>query len=159
MTGFIKGVISMKILFVCTGNTCRSCMAEALAGKLLEDRFGTGGNIRVSSAGLAAAPGEPASPFAIEAVAWKGADMSDHRAVRLTPEKVLEADLILTMTRGHRDDVNNMFPGHKERVFTLADFAGYGSEVPDPLGHALETYRECAHKLEEMIKRVLDKLE
>ncbi|MDD4335090.1 MAG: low molecular weight protein arginine phosphatase [Desulfotomaculaceae bacterium] len=155
----IKGVISIKILFVCTGNTCRSCMAEALAGRLLEDKFGTGGNIKVSSAGLAAAPEEPASPFAIEAVAWKGIDMSDHRSTMLTAKKMREADLILTMTRGHREQVNSFYSGHEERVFTLADFAGHGGDVPDPLGQTLETYRECARKLEEMIIRALAKLD
>lgn len=148
----------MKILFVCTGNTCRSCMAEALAGRLLEDRFGTGGEVEVCSAGLAASPRDAASPFAVEAMAWKGIDMSDHRAALLTPEKLLEADLVLTMTRGHREQVNAMFPGHAEKVFTLADYAGSGSDVPDPIGQPLETYRQCAGRLEEMILRVLDKL-
>ena len=148
----------MKILFVCTGNTCRSCMAEALAGRFLQDRFGTGGNIQVSSAGLAALPEDAASPFAVEAMAWKGIDMSDHRAAMLTLEKVLEADLILTMTRGHRDHLNNMFPGHAEKVFTLADFAGCGGDVPDPVGQSLETYRQCAGSMESMILSALDKI-
>ena len=147
----------MKILFVCTGNTCRSCMAEGLAGRLLEDRFGTGGNIEVYSAGLAALPEDAASPFAVEAMAWKGIDISDHRATMLTAERMREADLILTMTRGQREQVNSLFPGHAERVFALADFAGHGSDVPDPLGETLEAYRECARKLEEMIVRVLAK--
>lgn len=149
----------MKILFVCTGNTCRSCMAEALAGRLLEDRFGAGGNFQVCSAGLAASPEDAASIFAVEAMAWKGIDMSDHRAAMLTQEKVMEADLVLTMTRGHQEQINIMFPGHGEKVFTLADFAGYGGDIPDPIGQTLETYRECARTLEELIARVLDKLE
>ncbi len=149
----------MRILFVCTGNTCRSCMAEALAGRLLEDRFGAGGNVQVYSAGLAASPEDAASTFAVEAMAWKGIDMSYHRAAMLTPEKVMEADLVLTMTRGHKEQINIMFPGHGEKVFTLADFAGYGGDIPDPIGQKLETYRECARVLEELIARVLDKLE
>lgn len=149
----------MKILFVCTGNTCRSCMAEALAGRLLEDRFGAGGDITVCSAGLAASPEDAASPFAVEAMAWKGIDMSDHRAAMLTPEKVMEADLVLTMTRGHQEQVKIMFPGHGDKVFTLADFAGCGGDIPDPIGQPLAAYRECAHRLEELIVRVLDKLD
>lgn len=148
----------MKILFVCTGNTCRSCMAEALAGRFLEDRYGSGGYIKVDSAGLAVSPDEPASPFAVEAMGWKGIDMSDHRASMLTADKVRESDLILTMTGGHREQVNNLFPGHAEKVYTLADYAGCGSDVPDPIGGSLETYRECARVLEEMVSRALDKL-
>ena len=148
----------MKILFVCTGNTCRSNMAEALAGRLLEDRFGNGGNIMVCSAGLAAAPEEPASPFAVEAMAWKGIDMSDYRASVLTREMVQEADLVLTMTRGHLEQLDILFPGNHKKAFTLAGFAGAGSDIADPIGQSLEAYRQCARSLEEQISRVLDKL-
>lgn len=148
----------MKILFVCTGNTCRSNMAEALAGRLLEDRFGSGSNIEVCSAGLAATPEEAATPFAVEAMAWKGIDMSDYRASVLTWEMVQEADLVLTMTRGHLEQLNILFPGYHGKTFTLADFAGYGSDIADPIGQSLDVYRRCACSLEELISRVLDKL-
>ncbi len=149
----------MKILFVCTGNTCRSCMAEALAKKLLRGGPGAGGNVAVSSAGLAALPGDAASPFAVQAMERMGIDIGGHRATLLSEVKVRQADLILTMTRGHREQLNSLFPGHGSRVFTLADFAGQGCDVPDPIGQTLETYQDCAHKLEEMIARVLDKLD
>jgi protein-tyrosine-phosphatase len=148
----------MKILFVCTGNTCRSNMAEALAGRLLEDRFGAGGNIEVCSAGLAAEPEEAATPYAVEAMAWKGIDMSDYRASLLTREMVQEADLVLTMTRGHLEQLNILFPGYHKKAFTLADFAGSGSDIADPIGQSLDVYRQCACCLEELISRVLDKL-
>ena len=148
----------MKILFVCTGNTCRSNMAEALAGRLMEDRFGSGGYIEVCSAGLAASPEEPAASFAVEAMAWKGIDMSDYRASLLTREMVQEADLVLTMTRGHLEQLNILFPGYHKKAFTLADFAGAGGDIADPIGQSLDVYRQCAHRLEELISRVLDKL-
>jgi protein-tyrosine-phosphatase len=133
-------------------------MAEALAGRLLEDRFGAGGNIEVCSAGLAASPEEAASPFAVEAMAWKGIDMSDYRASRLTLDLVQEADLVLTMTRGHLEQVNMMFPGHAGKTFTLAGFAGSGSDITDPIGQPLDVYRQCARSLEDLIARVLDRL-
>jgi protein-tyrosine-phosphatase len=133
-------------------------MAEALAGRLLEDRFGAGGNIKVYSAGLAASPEEAASPFAVEAMAWKGIDMSDYRASLLTLEMVQAADLVLTMTRGHLEQVNMLFPGHTGKTFTLADFAGSGSDIADPIGQPLVVYRQCARSLEELIARVLDRL-
>ncbi|NQS76593.1 MAG: low molecular weight protein arginine phosphatase [Peptococcaceae bacterium] len=148
----------IKIFFICTGNTCRSCMAEALAGKLLEERFGPNSKISVNSAGLAAFPGDAAAPFAIQVMAGEGINLADHRATLLTEENVREADLILTMTRAHSEQVNSLFPGSDEKVFLLADFAGHGGDVPDPIGQTLETYLQCARKLEEMIIRVLDKL-
>jgi protein-tyrosine-phosphatase len=148
----------MKILFVCTGNTCRSSMAEALAGKLMEDRFGSGGSIAVRSAGVAASPEEAATPFAVEAMAWKGIDMSDYRASLLTREMVQEADLVLTMTREHLEQLNILFPSYHKKAFTLAGFAGSGSDIADPIGQSLDVYRQCAQRLEELISRVLDKL-
>jgi protein-tyrosine-phosphatase len=133
-------------------------MAEALAGRLLEDRFGSGSKIEVCSAGLAAFPEEAASPFAVEAMAWKGIDMSDYRATMLTLDMVQEADLVLTMTQGHLKQVNMMFPGHAGKTFTLADYAGSGSDIADPIGQPLDVYRQCAYSLEELINRVLDRL-
>jgi protein-tyrosine-phosphatase len=148
----------LKILFVCTGNTCRSSMAEALAGKLLEDRLGISSGFEVCSAGLAAFPGETASGAAVEAMAWMGVDMSDYRAALLTRELMQDADLILTMTRGHLDQVKMKFPGHSGKAFTLAEFAGSGSDIADPIGQPLDVYRQCARRLEELIARALDKL-
>jgi protein-tyrosine-phosphatase len=148
----------LKILFVCTGNTCRSSMAEALAGKLLEDRLGISRGFEVCSAGLAAFPGETASGAAVEAMAWMGVDMSDYRAALLTRELMQDADLILTMTRGHLDQVKMKFPGHSGKAFTLAEFAGSGSDIADPIGQPLDVYRQCARRLEELIARALDKL-
>ncbi len=147
----------MKILFVCTGNTCRSIMAEALARKILEKRPGSG--VEVSSAGVNAWPGQKASWQAVEVLAGMGVSLSEHRASRLTPENVREADIILTMTAGHRECVLNLVPEAAEKVFTLAEHAGACGDVPDPIGQPVETYRECARELEDLIVRVLDRLE
>ncbi|BAF61007.1 protein-tyrosine-phosphatase [Pelotomaculum thermopropionicum SI] len=148
----------MKILFVCTGNTCRSSMAEAIARKVLEDRPEKNGNIEVSSAGVAAWPGDRATREAVEALAEMGVDLGGHRAARLTPEAAREADLILTMTGEHRDYVVKLVPEASGKVFTLAEYAGSGGDVPDPFGQPLEAYRNCARVLESLIEKVLDKL-
>lgn len=147
----------MKILFVCTGNTCRSSMAEALARKLLVERRGNS-DIEFYSAGVAAFPDDRASREAVEAMAGMGINLRGHRASSLTLEKVLGADLVLTMTRSHREHINNMYPGHSQKVFTLAEYAGSGADVPDPFGQSLDTYSQCALRLKELIARVLDKL-
>lgn len=148
----------MKILFVCTGNTCRSSMAEALARKLLENRPGEKRGVEVFSAGVAAWPGERATWEAVETLSGMGLSLHDHRASRLTPEDVREVDLILTMTAAHREYVRNLVPEAAGKVFTLAEYAGANEDVPDPIGQAIETYRQCAYRLEALISRALDRL-
>jgi protein-tyrosine-phosphatase len=71
---------------------------------------------------------------------------------------VQEADLVLTMTRGHLEQLNNLFPGYHGKTFTLADFAGSGGDIADPIGQSLDVYRQCARSLEELISIMLDKL-
>lgn len=111
-----------KILFVCTGNTCRSGMAAGLAREVL--RSWGREDIVVSSAGTAAQIGVPATPEAIAAAAELGADLQPHRACPLTPELAREADLILTMTRMHKKDVERLVPEARGRTFTLKEYAG-----------------------------------
>ncbi len=148
----------MKILFVCTGNTCRSSMAEALAKKLLRDKPGGSSDIQFSSAGIAAFPAEPASREAVQVMSEMGTSLEQHRAVRLGREQALKADLILTMTRSHLEHVKQLFPELTERVFTLAEYAGSSGDVPDPIGQPLAGYRSCARRLEKLISGVLDRV-
>lgn len=156
----------MRLLFVCTGNTCRSLMAEFLASKILrhlnlEDKF------EVSSAGLAAFPGAPASPGACAVLSREGIDVSDHRARQLTEEMVHSADLILTMTAAQKQHLVDLFPEDAEKIFILKEFA-QGSppdteeslDIIDPFGQPESVYQECADELvqviEQAIKRIVD---
>lgn len=149
----------MNILFVCTGNTCRSSMAQALAERLLEGRRTCQKDIMFSSAGVAALPGEPASQEAVLALAAIGIDLGLHRASLLTPAIVNKADLVLTMTLAQQMYVKSMVPSQAEKVFTLADYARAGGDIPDPIGQPLEAYRSCASSLIDLIGKVLDRLE
>jgi len=146
----------LKVLFVCTGNTCRSPMAEYIARKMIGERKLNG--VEVSSAGLWALTGEPASGQAARVLEEMGLDAAGHRAALLSRADVEGADLILTMTGVHRAAVVEAFPGAAHKVFTLAEFAGEAGDVPDPIGQPVEAYRECARRLKELIEKALDKI-
>jgi len=130
-------------------------MAEALARQMLA-RGSAGRAIEVFSAGLAAAPGSPASSAAVETLAELGIDLRKHRASRLTAEMAGQADLVLTMTGAQKEQVRKMVPG--ARVKTLAEYAGRGTDITDPVGQPLAVYRRCAAQLKEMVGLALRKL-
>jgi len=111
-----------KLIFVCSGNTCRSSMAEALFRRLLDEDTGLAGEWTVSSAGLTASPGAPAAPMAVEAMSERGLDLSSHRATLLTADMVEDADLIVTMTNEQKRAILGLDPDAGDRVFTLKEY-------------------------------------
>src|SRR5947209_20053459 len=118
-----------RILFVCTGNICRSPLAAALLQRALAQRGIDG--LEVASAGTGAWDGAPASEGAYLVGLERGLDLSGHRARLLTRELVDQADLILTMARHHRARVDEL--GGEGKVFVLGEYAGKGGdEVSDP---------------------------
>ncbi|MCU9600236.1 low molecular weight protein arginine phosphatase [Pallidibacillus thermolactis] len=138
-----------RILFVCTGNTCRSPMAEAIVkSKNIP-------NIEVKSAGVFAAPGVDASPLAKQVLKENNISIQ-HQATQLQEETVDWADYILTMTNAHKQMIQQQFPTSKEKIYTLKEFAlKSNGDVSDPFGGTLETYRETFNELQSMIDELL----
>ncbi len=145
----------MNVLVVCTGNTCRSPLAEVLLRSALQPRD----DVTVVSAGTGAWEGAPASEGAYLIGLENGLDLSAHRAQMLTRELVASADLILTMSRHHAARVADL--GGGGRVHLLGEFAGRSgprAEVIDPFGGELDNYREAYAELAELTAGVAARL-
>jgi protein-tyrosine-phosphatase len=147
----------MRLLFVCTGNTCRSPLAEAIARRLITDR-GIG-DIEVSSAGTSAWSDAPASDGSLLVALEHGIDLTDHRARPLSSEIVAASDLILTMGPHHLDRAEAL--GGTGRSWLLTVFnhgAKNGQPIGDPFGGDLAVYRGTFDELHREIEMMLDRV-
>lgn len=133
------------ILFVCTGNTCRSPMAKAIAEEIIQKKAL---EITVDSAGLAAYNGDFPSRNAVAALKERGIDLSPHRAKQITRKLAENADRILTMTQKQKKDLLCLYPDAAAKTETLDE-----NDIPDPYGGDLEIYRETADRLFHVIEK------
>ena len=147
----------MKLLFVCTGNTCRSVLAEGIARREAIERGLI--DFDVSSAGTSAWNGAPASDGALLVALEHGIDLSGHRARQLTKEIIADQDVVLVMGPHHLERAEAL--GGERKAHLLTHYAAHGSSdraVSDPFGGDLDVYRATYDELEREIKRVFDRI-
>ena len=136
-----------KILFVCSGNTCRSPLAEGIAKKLVAQSDLK--NTEVSSSGSSTLDGLPASPLAVSVADQHSVDLSSHRSRFLTRAVVGEADLIITMAEKHRETIGIIEPGALAYTYLLTDLCGdEDGDIPDPIGMGKEEYENTYRLIE-----------
>ena len=139
-----------KIIFICTGNTCRSPMAEGLfRAHGGEEKTG----LTAASTGLFTQDGMPASQNAVAAAAELGADITAHRSRMLTPELARDAHYLVCMTGAHYDRLCELFPDCADKVFTLLP-----EDISDPFGGDLETYRRAVAEIDKGVRSIIERL-
>lgn len=152
------GGTTYNLLFVCSGNTCRSPMAEAIARGLLRERGWK--HVDVSSAGTGAVTGSAASPEAVAVAGEHGLELDSHASQPLTAELIQWADLVLVMGTSHMHVVRELGGGDKVSLITeFVEGEGYAQPVADPFGGDHEHYREAFEQIEAAVTGLLDRLE
>lgn len=157
----VDQLFHLVILLVCTGNTCRSPMAEVMLIRLLKDAFpmqmkSKRSLVHIASAGLSAFPGGSASPQAQNVMAQRGLNLQAHQSRSLTERALRTADLVLTMTGAHRSAIIDLMPQMDEKVHCLS---GGNEDVSDPFGGPDSVYAACADQIEHFLKLWVDRMD
>ena len=152
------------ILFVCSGNSCRSPLAEGLLRAKMPSRLQD--DVEIKSAGTLGIDGMPAARYSVEIVQERGGDLAGFRSQGVTAKLVEKTDLILAMAQEHIEYLQESFPQYRENIFLLKRFGRDAAEqnaldddeVFDPVGSDKETYLECADIIDEELERIMPTL-
>jgi len=146
-----------QVLFVCSGNTCRTPMAEGLLKVKLPPHLQE--EVRVLSCGTLGIESQPAAPNSITAAREKGVDISSHRSRGISEKLIAESNIIICMAEEHKRFILERWPGYRDNVFILRDFAAKDKlddpDIFDPIGSSLGIYRECCRIIESELDRIL----
>lgn len=156
-----------KIMFICTGNTCRSAMAQAIFNHYVKENTSLSAKYEAVSSGIMAVPGEGPTRYAVDALQKLGIDLSDHKADSLKYELIKEAYLVLCMTKNHKDALLSLFPAMVEKIFTLSEYARISTgedpessfDIVDPYGRTPEFYEYTASQIKTAVNKILDAFE
>ena len=147
----------LTLLFVCTGNTCRSPMAEQIFNEQAR-----GLSAHAISAGLNAKAGSPINPQASDALVNLGYVPTSHSSTLVSTEAVQEADVILTFTEDQKNELGQRFPTAVQKLFTISEYAnstsGKHEDVSDPYGKSAEVYRETAQTIQSLVGLIVSSL-
>ena len=151
----------MNIMFVCTGNICRSAMAHRLLEKKLKDNKIK--NVKVYSCGIFAEDGDSPTYNAEEAMKEYDVDIKMHKATNIQNSKIQAMDLILCATKSHKNSVLQMYPELSDKVFTMKEYVEYDKnkmdiDIKDPWGYDLETYRICLSQIDRCLELLIKKI-
>ncbi|MCI8344452.1 MAG: low molecular weight protein arginine phosphatase [Clostridia bacterium] len=149
----------MKAMFVCTGNICRSAMAEGMLKKIAIDKKL---DLQVYSCGIYADNGDNATYNAIYVARDYDIDISRHRATNIRDSRIEEMDVVLCATKSHKDSVIYMYPNLKGKVYTIKEYAeldnnGKDMDIKDPWGYDVEIYNNCILQIEKCLEEIISK--
>lgn len=148
----------MKVMFICTGNICRSAMAEGIFKKIVKEKMK---DVQVYSCGIYAEDGDYATYNAIEAAKYYDVDISNHRATNIRNSQIEKMDIILCATSSHKNIVKLMYPNLENKIYTIKEYAGLdknGTDIEDPWGYDIQTYRKCIIEINKCLEKIIEKI-
>lgn len=148
-------------MFICTGNICRSAMAEAMLKKILKEQ--NNDKIEVCSAGVYAETGDIPTKEAVQVMQEYGIDLTHHHATNINDSPIEKMDLILCATASHKRAILQSYPNLIEKVFTIKEYAELAQsendyDISDPWGYSKVVYQECAKEIEMCLKAIIKKI-